>query len=381
MMKLIDRISGPSDGVPQRSPEVRSQASRMRWRAGLVFLGLMPASAGIADQDAWYPFPVEIWNPPFDMASPRSDAQYVPLAKAARKWRICVSIPHLKDAYWLAANYGIVAEARRLGISVNLFEAGGYGNKDIQIRQINECARDKYDGIIISSVDFDGLNPLVEKLRSAKIPVVDLINGMSSTKISAKILASFEDMGAAAGSFLESLAGDRPARVAWFPGPTNAGWVKAGDKGLRKSIAGSQIEIVTTKFGDTGLQTQGELLNEALDEFSNLDYVVGTAVTAEIAVKILRKRGLAKRTRIISYYYSPGVHRAIRRGTVLGAPSDLPAIQGRIAVDQVVRILEKLDVHRHVGPKIFVVDRKTVKKFDASTSLPPKGFRPVFTED
>mgnify|MGYP001545263147 CR=1 FL=1 len=36
----------------------------------------------------------------------------------------------------------------------------------------------------------------------------------------------------------------RPVKVAWFPGPQNAGWVMAGDAGFREAIQGGQIEIV-----------------------------------------------------------------------------------------------------------------------------------------
>ncbi len=46
----------------------------------------------------WYPYPVQVWDPPFDMNSPRHDLKYVPLDKATKKWNICVSFPHMKDA-------------------------------------------------------------------------------------------------------------------------------------------------------------------------------------------------------------------------------------------------------------------------------------------
>ena len=56
----------------------------------------------------WYPFSVEEHNPPFDMASPVKEVMYSPLEKAEKKWNICVSFPHMKDAYWLAVDYGVV---------------------------------------------------------------------------------------------------------------------------------------------------------------------------------------------------------------------------------------------------------------------------------
>jgi protein TorT len=54
-------------------------------------------------------------------------------------------------------------------------------------------------------------------------------------------------------------------------------------------------------------------------------------------------------------------------------------IQGRIAVDQAVRILEGKDYVKHVGPKIFVVDQKNIGKVARESILPPENFSPVFS--
>ena len=106
---------------------------------------------------------------------------------------------------------------------------------------------------------------------------------------------------------------------------------------------------------------------------------MGTAVTAEAAVKILRRRGLADRIKILSYYYGPGVHRGIRRGDITAAPSDLTVLQARIAVDVMVRMLEKREYYKHVAPRVMVVDRDNIRTWDTATTLAPRGFRPIFS--
>ena len=172
----------------------------------------------------------------------------------------------------------------------------------------------------------------------------------------------------------------RPAKVAWFPGPENAGWVQAGDAGFREAIEGNAIEIVETLYGDTGSGVQGRLIEDVLDRHADtLDFIVGTAVTAEAAVKILRTRGLSDKIKIVSYYYGPGVHRGIRRGHILAAPSDQPVLQARIAIDVIVRILEGKDYIRHVAPKVVVVDRTNIRSWDSASTLAPRGFRPIFS--
>ena len=64
-----------------------------------------------------------------------------------------------------------------------------------------------------------------------------------------------------------------------------------------------------------------------------------------------------------------------------GAPSDQQAIQTRLAMDLVVRALEGKPHPRYVAPRVVVVDRDSIRTFDASSSLPPRGFRPIFSVD
>lgn len=339
------------------------------------------ALSGSAMAAEWYPYPVEVWDPPFNMDSPRSAIDYQPLEKAAQKWDICVSFPHMKDAYWLGVDYGITEEAKRLGVKANVVEAGGYTELNTQISQIEDCVSAGADAVIIGAISFDGLNNLVAEVAGKGIPVIDVINGMSSDKLSAKSLVSFGEMGAKAGEFLAGKhpAGGEPAKVAWFPGPAGAGWVEAGNTGFQGAIKGSAVELVDTKYGDTGKEAQAKLVEDTLEAYPDLQYIVGTAVTAEAAVPILRSRGLTDQVKVVSYYYTPGVDQGISRGQILAAPTDSTVIQGRIAVDQAVRILEGKDYLKHVGPKLYVVTQENHGEFDPASTLAPDGFRPVFS--
>ena len=142
----------------------------MTWRlkgplalgAGAVAMGL--AATGAPAQDKWS-YPVEVWDPPFDMASPRTTVEYEPLDKAAQKWDLCVSFPHMKDAYWMAVDYGVVDEAAREGVRMQLVEAGGYTNLNTQISQIEDCVARGADAVIIGAISLDGLNNLVSEIR------------------------------------------------------------------------------------------------------------------------------------------------------------------------------------------------------------------------
>src|SRR5215471_15875484 len=63
----------------------------------LACMLLTPAIARAANDAA--PFPVDVWEPPFNQQRQHVRKEYTPLAHAAKPWRLCVSIPHLKDDY------------------------------------------------------------------------------------------------------------------------------------------------------------------------------------------------------------------------------------------------------------------------------------------
>jgi len=372
-MKCLSYVNSP-----RRPSRLKSRVRVVCILAFLIVIAPLTVPAG----KTWYPLDVEVWDPPFNDTRQREQKRYTPLERAQKKWQIRVFIPHLKDDYWMGVNYGLIDEARRLEVSLSIFEAGGYDQLDIQRRQIEKVLDENPDGLIIGAISLDGLNDIVKKASDKGIPVLDMINGISSPHIAARAAASFWDMGHAAGSYLRRLQENRgqPIKIAWFPGPDGAGWVKAGDDGLRQAIAGSAIEILESGYGDTGSAAQAKLVEAALSRHADdLDCIVGTAVTAEAAVKILRRRGLADRIKVLSYYYSPGVHRGIRRGDITAAPSDLTVLQARIAVDIMVRILEKRDYYKHVAPEVTVVDRDNIRSWDTSTTLAPRGFRPIFS--
>ena len=348
----------------------------------VAFLILIAPASTLAEKKAWYPVEVEVWNPPFNDQRQREQKLYTPLEKAQKKWRIRVFIPHLKDAYWLGVNYGLIDEARRLGISLSIYEAGGYDQLAVQRRQLEETLKEKPDGLIIGAISLNGLNDLVKKAADQGIPVLDLINGISSPHIMARTAVTYWDNGYQTGQYLlglQKIAG-KPLVIAWFPGPKGPGWVAAGDQGFREAVAGDLIKILHTEYGDTGIAVQGKLIESVLArDTAGLDFIVGTTVTAEAAVKALRRRDLKDNVKVLSYYYSPGVHRGIRRGDIVAAPTDCQVLQARIAVDVIVRILEKRDYYKHVAPRVQVVDGSNIRTWDSSTTLAPRGFRPIFS--
>lgn len=350
---------------------------KKKLRAIFLLLLLLAISACV-EEDKGESYDVYIVDPPFNSERLREDGVYTMLASSSKPWNIQVVIPHLKDDYWTGVVYGLIDTAGNLGINLTIHEAGGYEYLDVQRAQIEKIINDEeVDGIIISSVSLSGLNDLVLSAAEKGIPVIDLINGIDSPRISARVASDFYDHGqAVAARILELMKDDGSTmEVGWFPGPSGAGWVEAAHLGFSDTLEGSGVIVRGPYFGDTGHSAQESLLRDALSEYSGINYIAGTAVTAEVAVSVLQSSGRESDTGVSSFYYSAGVHRGLERRDIDAAPTDLQVLQARIALDTIVRIIEKKPYHKHIGPRVLLVDSDNVGSYDSSTSLAPAGFR------
>ncbi len=211
-------------------------------------------------------------------------------------------------------------------------------------------------------------------------PRVPTVNDIEDTGITAKSGVSWTTMGRVAGEYLAQRhkTGSEPVTVAWFPGPQGAGWVDFIEAGFKQGLKDSAIEIVVTKWGDTGKEIQRTLVQEVLESHPKVDYIVGNALMAEAAISTLRNRKLENQIKVVSTYFTPAVYRGIRRGRILAAPTDSPVMQGRISIDQAVASLEGRDIVKHAGPQIQMIDQFNWQEIDISDSLAPPTFLPTF---
>ncbi len=200
-------------------------------------------------------------------------------------------LPAHEGPYWLAVDYGVVEESEREGVKMHLVEAGGYTNLNKQISQIEDCVAAGAKAVVIGAISLrrsqqPGRGDPGQEDPGDRRDQRHLVARASS----AKSLVSFGEMGFKAGEYLAKLhpRAAAPVKVAWFPGPPGAGWVEAGNTGFLDAVKDSAIEVVDTKYGDTGKEVQLKLVEDTLEAYPDISYIVGTAVTAEAAIGLLR---------------------------------------------------------------------------------------------
>ena len=381
--------------------------------AGMAITGFAASDVQAEDDGVWWPAKVEIYNPsctdgdPACWTDPANQSleivDYVPLMpdEVDAKHHICVSFPHLVDSYWVGAAYGIIEEGKRLGQKISLIEAGGYDKLEKQLSQVEDCIANGAEILVLSAISAEGNIKQVDELRARGIKVVDLINGIN-TEVDAKSLESYYSMGRIACSWVaeQHPAGSGNVKIAWFPGPPGASWSVAGNQGCHDAVVGSDAEIISTKWAQTSKEAQLSLVENVIQAQTSgsdvdLDYIVGVAPAVEGGMAALRDLGLQDEIKLVSYYYTPGMHQFVGRGSVAMAPTDQMIIQARISIDQAVRILEGKpsatggrpefnDTGRmieHVQPLAIKVTPENHADFDTTTTLAPRGWTPVFSTD
>ncbi|OAN80001.1 hypothetical protein A8B82_07150 [Sulfitobacter sp. EhC04] len=334
----------------------------------LIVAGLTTSAAA---QDAIWPFDV------VNSADGGSEiVSYQGLEKAEKPWHICVLFPHMKDSYWVGVNYGIVDQARKLGVKATILEAGGYTEAAKQVSQYNDCVALGVDAIVIGAISEAGLAKSMAEGNEKGIVQVGVINPMSDAA-GARIFANYDDAAEAGAKFLAEMADGNPMRMVHFPGPQGSGWAEASTEGVERGIEGSAIELLEAKYGDTGKSIQLRLVEDALQAYDDVNIIYGTAVTAEVAKQALEEAGNDDAL-IAAYYSNEGMVDLVKSGVVTATVTESPVMEARIAMDLAVRILEGKDHLVELNPSMTVLTKDNIDGFDMSRSFAPADWEPVY---
>jgi protein TorT len=341
--------------------------------AGCVVAGF--AAAALAGDD--WTFPVTNI-----VDGKKTDTTWTPIAvnQVTKHWKICVLFPHMKDSYWLAANYGTVAEARRDKLALQLYQAGGYTNLATQLNQMDNCIAQGFDGIVLGAISADGVSAAVQKAVAKGIPVIDFVNGVNDPKTSGHALVSFYDLAVTTARYVIDTAGGKEVNVGYFPGPQGAGWSDDAVKGFNDTIKGTSVKILDTRRGDTGENIQLALIQNALQAYPNINYLVGVDIAAQAAAVAVRNAGLRDKVKVMAFDIIPPVYQDIVDGATVGSPTDFTVIQGRMAVDMAVRLLEHQTLPAtRSGPIPKMVTKENINSIPWDAMFAPKDFKATYT--
>lgn len=182
----------------------------------ILMLGVTALSVSFAGlsyaQDRWWPFEISTVE-----GGVTELIEYTPLEKAENKWNICALIPHMKDSYFMAVDYGLVKEAERLGVKLTVLQADGYVNLPKQASQFDDCLNSGADAILTAPISEAGMSRKFEEGMSRGIPQIIFINPVEDTKVTSKVFVDFSKKGEMTGKYLIDNSNETQHVVA-FPG-------------------------------------------------------------------------------------------------------------------------------------------------------------------
>lgn len=353
---------------------LRKEGSAMKTISSLIFAVLSTASIGVstAAYSAWAPFAVVV-----GAGANAKKVDYRPQDPSSKKWKICAVLPHVKDSYWVAVDYGLIDEAKRLGVSLNVYQAGGYDQLPKQISQFEDCVASKADAILVGAISQAGLSSKLKEARGKSIPTIGLINPVEQSDVTSTVTNDQIAMGRAGASFMKATLAAHGGKVVAFPGPQGSGWAEQYLAGFNQGIAGSKISLLAAKFGEPGVATQLRLVEDALQSYPDISGIWGTGPTAEAAVSAVAEAG--RNITIISSYADQSSIELLKKKKIAGFVSDAPVMQARIAIDQAVAVLEKRPYEKLLVVPPQVISDQNENSTDFSLLLAPTGWQAQFS--
>src|SRR6202023_1389751 len=186
-------------------------------------------------------------------------------------------------------------------------------------------------------------------------------------------------MGEITGKALVDALKGAPAKAVAFPGPSGSGWAEGFLGGFKEGIKGAKnVEVLAEKFGDSGVAIQLGLVQNALQAYPDMNVIWGCAPAVEAAIGAVAQAG-KKDVLIMSSYENQAMLEALQKGEILGFATQYPVMQGRIAIDTAVRVLEKKEYVKSAKAIPDMIAKSNLDKINMGLVLAPADFKAVYS--
>jgi ribose transport system substrate-binding protein len=180
--------------------------------------------------------------------------------KPASEITIAVVPKALDNAIFLDAKVASEAACKELGINF-IWTASEKSDAAQQVTVIEGLIQKKVDGILISCNDADALKDVINKAIDGGIKVATFDSDSPDSKRLFYIGTDNEGFGVQAGDFMKQLLPDG-GKVAILTGVLGAPNLELRIVGFKKSVAGTNIELLPVQTGEDDVQKSVEVVNQ-----------------------------------------------------------------------------------------------------------------------
>jgi periplasmic protein TorT len=295
-------------------------------------------------------------------------------AKAAKKYTIGVTYPAFNSPYQVSCAYGNAQQAKWAGVKVILKCANGYEDLNGQISQVENFVQQGVDAIILGPISGEGNAPSALAAQKKGIPVI--LNGqhLSTHDYSALSCQDLYDLGVTNGQWLLKKTGGK-AKIAFIPGPSGISWTELWYQGVLYALKDAPgIKVAATRWCPPSV-TEGQSITEnLLQTFPDLDYILTSDLMSIGACNAIEAR--KSKTKVVMDFGMEANLPYIKRGTIAMCIAGSPVMDGLIALDLAVRVLNnEKDRPWIVNSDPVIITPENVDKIDRSVLWAPKGWQ------
>ncbi|POP34661.1 hypothetical protein C3B58_01880 [Lactonifactor longoviformis] len=249
---------------------------------------------------------------------------------------IGVTFQGLSDEYIVRLSDAFKKRAEEAGVNIQV--ADGQMNAEKQVGQVENFIAQKVDVIVMNPISADGCAPAVTAAKEAGIPIITLISTTSnqdqaSTYVGSDAVESGEIQ---AEMVVEDLQG-KGNIVVMFGQMGHDAQIGRYD-GLKKTIEGTDIEIVAEQTANWSREDGMSLMENWLSSGKEIDAVVAQNDAMALgAVMAIEEKGMTGKIKVYGIDAQGEALDAVEKGTMSGTVFQNAEKQGSECVDVAIK--------------------------------------------
>ncbi len=281
---------------------------------------------------------------------------------------IAVLLPAAGDPYFKLKACGYLKAGKQAGYEVEIYDAGGYGNLDRQVSQIQDVIQRKVSGIVLVPASSDGTVPAVEQAISAGIPVVNDGIATHTDKVTGFVGEPSYVMTELLASFVAEKLGGK-GDVAMLSGPSGLDLTRLRVDGFKNYLAKfPQVKVVAEKFTSTSSADALNTMQDFLQSHPGIKAVYTFNGPVAIgAVQALRAAGKKPGdVLVVTTDMEVETKRMITDGWIQATVVSQPVTMAELAVQHAIDAAEKKPFAKTELTQASMITASTVNEVDLS---------------
>ncbi len=258
---------------------------------------------------------------------------------------------------------GAEAAAKKYGVKLNWVGPIGI-NVDEQVNFIENAITTEVDGLGISNVNAEALNPMINKAIEAGIPTVTFNSEAPGSKRLAFYGQDLKESGYVQGKILADFMNGK-GKVIIVSGDTSASWSQDRESGVRKALKEfpeiEVVQVVSTGWEDQQMYAAIEnalLANPDLKGIASL----GAPTTMATGRALLRNNRFDQ-VMHVGHDFMPETLDNIAAGATKATLSQNPYMQGYLPVENLVKYIKNGDKIKSIDTGILRCDSTNVQEW------------------